>query len=313
MFTFRSFALASVVALTCCSEQAAVTTTSSEIEGKLSIDSLNDYEFTGSYDSDVGTVKFVAFVESDTKISAVAFVNDTQIDLYATSEDDGHVGFRVHGGELDEKAHILLDRIHVELADRFPYPEEGAMLDESPQHVGLLRNYLGFLSEAPMRMQDDIIDTRIGREPKVIRMIPDDKTPTPTQPTPTPAPACSDVPDNDGVTILPTCCRGGGAILFQHDDLPGGHCFMTLAGTCGTSSPSGCVGRCGPGCNAGPGYYQDCVDHDLCLDHEGGGSGITPAGKCGDEWWEAVDDFAFAYSAAAPLFWWLRTGSGPCS
>lgn len=311
MFTLRSIALASMVVFAACDEQASTTHVSSAIEGKLTIDALDDREFTGSYQSEAGTVKFVAFVDSDTRISAIAFVNDVQIDLYATSEDDGHVGFRVHGGVLDEKAHVLLYEIHGDLAERFPYPEEGSTIDDSPQHVALLRDYLGFLSEAPMRMKDDVIDTHIGRDPKIDRLIPDDKVPDPAPtPTPAPAPTCSDVPDNDGITLLPMCCFGGATVLFDHDDLPGGHCFTTLPGKCGMTS--GCAGRCGPGCGTVEGYYQDCLDHDLCLDHEGGGSGLTPAGKCGDEWWEAVDDFAFAYSWGAPMMWWLRTGSSAC-
>jgi hypothetical protein len=42
-----------------------------------------------------------------------------------------------------------------------------------------------------------------------------------------------------------------------------------------------------------------------------GGSGLTPSGKCGDEWYDAVDDFAFdaAYWGrllSNPFFGWVQ-------
>ena len=279
-----------------CSSDQELSTTTATVEfepsregGNLVIDALNDFEFGGSFESELGLVKFSAYRESETKLTAQALINDTLIDIYATSEDTGHVGFWVHGGKLDENAHQLLAAVHLQLADLFPYPQEGAKLDETPQHVGLLRNYLGFLSEAPMRLPDEFYDTRIGAEDR-IRIGEPTTPPKPT--TPPPAPPCGEVGDNDGVTLLPQCCNGGTTIAYQHDDLPGGHCFMTLGDVCGTSSPVGCAGRCGPGCTALPPYFQDCMDHDLCLVHDGGGGGLTPSGKCGDEWWDAADDFA---------------------
>jgi hypothetical protein len=60
---------------------------------------------------------------------------------------------------------------------------------------------------------------------------------------------------------------------------------------------SNCSGRCGAGCNwFDDDYTWDCLDHDRCVDWYGGDvwSGNP---NCGDEFWDASDDYAATYLA----------------
>lgn len=56
-----------------------------------------------------------------------------------------------------------------------------------------------------------------------------------------------------------------------------------------------CTGRCGAGCNwFDNDYTWDCFDHDRCVDHYGG-SVMSDNSNCGDEFWDASDDYALTY------------------
>jgi hypothetical protein len=59
-----------------------------------------------------------------------------------------------------------------------------------------------------------------------------------------------------------------------------------------------CSGRCGAGCNHwfDDDYTWDCFDHDRCVDHYGG-STMSGNPNCGDEFWDAADDYALTYGA----------------
>lgn len=61
---------------------------------------------------------------------------------------------------------------------------------------------------------------------------------------------------------------------------------------------SNCSGRCGAGCNHwfDDDYTWDCFDHDRCVDHYGG-STLSDNANCGDEFWDAADDYAATYVA----------------
>jgi hypothetical protein len=59
----------------------------------------------------------------------------------------------------------------------------------------------------------------------------------------------------------------------------------------GPCARDGCLGRCGPGCDAPPNpgiqkFTDGCFDHDLCTRATG-----NILGPCADEWRAAVDDF----------------------
>lgn len=63
-------------------------------------------------------------------------------------------------------------------------------------------------------------------------------------------------------------------------------------------SQANCSGRCGAGCNHwfDDDYTWDCFDHDRCVDHYGGSS-MWDNSNCGDEFWEADDDYWYTYGA----------------
>jgi hypothetical protein len=59
-----------------------------------------------------------------------------------------------------------------------------------------------------------------------------------------------------------------------------------------------CRGRCGAGCNHwfDDDYTWDCFDHDRCVTTYGG-SDLSGNSNCGDEFWDAADDYALTYGA----------------
>jgi len=88
----------------------------------------------------------------------------------------------------------------------------------------------------------------------------------------------------DGIWYLPSCNAQNWA---EHDADAGGHCML---GESIWSGPNyGCMGRCGAGCGYAS-YTYDCLDHDRCCGVHGGCSDPWN-GNCGDEYWEASDDW----------------------
>lgn len=76
------------------------------------------------------------------------------------------------------------------------------------------------------------------------------------------------------------------------------HCYQGYSRYYGSTTPN-CVGRCGAGCGwyGGSGAYtHDCHDHDWCVRfHTEAGAADPGHPSCGDEFWDADDDF-----------WWAR-------
>ncbi|GAA1850974.1 hypothetical protein GCM10009751_04250 [Myceligenerans crystallogenes] len=90
--------------------------------------------------------------------------------------------------------------------------------------------------------------------------------------------------DEDGIYYM--ACTTAYRSL-QHDS--DAHCFRTESIHTGPGS-SECMGECGPGCNGINAYTYDCGDHDRCGRMHGGSLNPWDA-ECGDEYWEADDDF----------------------
>jgi len=72
-----------------------------------------------------------------------------------------------------------------------------------------------------------------------------------------------------------------------------GHCFTCASRAAGRNS-NDCAGECGPGCNGLNIYTWDCLDHDYCCRIHGGCWNPWD-GECGDEWWDADDDFIWGW------------------
>lgn len=99
---------------------------------------------------------------------------------------------------------------------------------------------------------------------------------------------------NDGVT----CIKRGSSYTLSYTDRNNRVIRKSrTAGYNGGGSYS-CMGRCGAACGswwAASAWTLDCFEHDQCsLDYGASGGGNDP--NCGDEWWEASDDWIYGVS-----------------
>lgn len=102
------------------------------------------------------------------------------------------------------------------------------------------------------------------------------------------ATAACQVSDDNGIWYFP--CTTANRTLC-HD--AGGHCWLCETIHTGPGS-SECMGECGPGCNGLNIYTYDCGDHDRCGRAHGGS--LNPwDSECGDEYWDADDDFIWGW------------------
>jgi|GEM_PF-1268823 len=95
--------------------------------------------------------------------------------------------------------------------------------------------------------------------------------------------------NEDGILYFGSCATFGRTICHDADS----HCFLCEVVNAGPAS-SGCLGECGPGCDGLNIYTYDCGDHDQCGRVHGGSLNPWDA-ECGDEYWEADDDFLWGW------------------
>jgi hypothetical protein len=88
--------------------------------------------------------------------------------------------------------------------------------------------------------------------------------------------------------ILYTGCNVNAWVV--HD--AGSHCFLGESIYVGPASYD-CMGKCGGGCFIITGFTYDCADHDRCGRVHGGSTNPWDS-ECGDEYWEADDDFLWS-------------------
>lgn len=200
----------------------------------------------------------------------------------------------------NERDQRLLLQFHEALAAHIPYG--GTYNSEEPDrslpHEALIRNFSGMFSESPLKLPPE----------RIIEQMAEKRMEKPSKPKPAngsppgnPPPGCQlDPGDNDGVVFMFWCCWSTDVFTPWDHDRPD-TCLMTDNHRCGYRGDllTPCAGRCGPGCASSPMYFQDCLDHDFCSDVENGGGGATDPfdRNCGDEFGEAVDDFAAIYAA----------------
>ncbi|WP_236606378.1 hypothetical protein [Sandaracinus amylolyticus] len=93
--------------------------------------------------------------------------------------------------------------------------------------------------------------------------------------------------NEDGIWRLPGC-NGVHWAWAEHDAT--NHCLRAENSPYGTGT-DGCSGRCGITCNSSWNLFTwDCLEHDDCSIDHGGGTNPWDA-SCGDEYWEAADDW----------------------
>jgi hypothetical protein len=95
--------------------------------------------------------------------------------------------------------------------------------------------------------------------------------------------------NEDGILYFGSCATAGRTICHDADS----HCFLCETISSGPGS-SGCLGECGPDCDGLNIYTYDCGDHDRCGRVHGGSLNPWDA-ECGDEYWEADDDFLWGW------------------
>ncbi|GAA1875108.1 hypothetical protein GCM10009687_48940 [Asanoa iriomotensis] len=88
--------------------------------------------------------------------------------------------------------------------------------------------------------------------------------------------------------ILYTGCNVNAWVVHDADS----HCFLGEVIYVGPASYD-CMGKCGGGCFIITGYTYDCADHDRCGRAHGGSTNPWDS-ECGDEYWEADDDFLWS-------------------
>eukprot|EP00457_Paulinella_chromatophora_P008024 gb/GEZN01008051.1/.p1 GENE.gb/GEZN01008051.1/~~gb/GEZN01008051.1/.p1 ORF type:complete len:355 (+),score=26.61 gb/GEZN01008051.1/:78-1142(+) len=95
---------------------------------------------------------------------------------------------------------------------------------------------------------------------------------------------------DDGALCM--CPYGGGSIWTASYDIDAGDYSW---GRYHGSDSNQCTGRCGAGCSVmDQQAFQDCFDHDSCVDHVGG-SALRGNPDCGNEFDHAADDYLASY------------------
>ena len=139
-------------------------------------------------------------------------------------------------------------------------------------HGELLLRHLDRLAEAAPGLEIGQHDTVLDPQPRWLRSA-----------------TCGD----DGLTCL--AGTSGNATAYYQPD--GGVCTSVANHEYGENH-SWCRGRCGAGCASwwfpDDDYTQDCFDHDTCVDELNAGNFFWDV-DCGDEFWEADDDYFGTY------------------
>lgn len=108
-------------------------------------------------------------------------------------------------------------------------------------------------------------------------------------------------PDDDGIVYFNNCSRSANADLYH--DARNAHCFLVQRDRRVGPCTKKCKGKCGPGCGGGPRRFRDpftrdCAEHDQCCAIHGG-CFYPRDSQCGDEFFDADDDFLFAKGTCA--------------
>ncbi len=254
----------------CVTEASAPDTTAGS---GLSITTLDDTAVRGSFVHAGSIIEFVSEATGPERARLHLAVNgapiDVELDLVAqTFVDDGHAQALFE----DDLAALLALRDALGAA----HPELATTL-----HGTLLARHADRLAEAPAgftfeRREHELraLTQPRQRDPKVLG-------------------ADADGCGGDGATCLSGTDGWDYAVYDPGND---GTCQWQWAQY--GESQANCSGRCGAGCNHwfDDDYTWDCFDHDRCVDRYGG-SVMSDNANCGDEFWDAADDYVLTYGA----------------
>jgi hypothetical protein len=187
----------------------------------------------------------------------------------------------------------------------FTKPVREKAQESVPAHQDLLARLSGLIAEAPLGIKfssQDVpkpvtatTDTRFTPEgvPAVESCLQEviNTTDSGSESRRAAIAACQEA-NEDGILYFGSCSIANRTICHDADS----HCFLCESVPSGVGSSVDCLGRCGPGCGLPPPvgghgpYTYDCGDHDKCGRDHGGSLNPWDA-ECGDEYWEADDDF----------------------
>lgn len=254
----------------------------------LSIVRHTNTALEGSYSRSGSVVSFSSTVEAS---RAVLSLNVVGKQVEATLDESRNVAtIDPHGREFSNSDTQILDELEGALDSYFS--SRGRQLTVNER---ILTRVVAFLSEAPNSIP--LMAHAITRPPEIdgsSGVLPD-KVPeaencvTPASESADPR-SCQQA-DNDGIAYLP--CNA--VVSVCYDAAAAGQCFLCEPIFVGPRAV-GCMGRCGPGCGSARGlglYTQDCADHDRCCRRYGGCLDFR-RWHCGDEYWEASDDFVWS-------------------
>jgi hypothetical protein len=262
--------------------------------------------FRGGFSHGAGIVSFDAKATSPVTSSATITVNGKTF----TVERDVKAGMaRWSGGGVslvpeDRSAMLRFDKA---LVTKLTAPLKDKNVTTIPAHQDLLSRLSALIAEAPLgtamtkqevaKPAEATSDTRYTPDgvPTVESCLQDViKTSEPKTDARTVAVAACQQGNEDSILYF-SCAIGGKWLCHDSDS----HCFLCETIQAGYGASVDCLGRCGPGCGLPPptgghgAYTYDCGDHDRCGQAHGGSANPWDS-ECGDEYWEADDDFLWA-------------------
>lgn len=267
----RASALAVAALLLLLSTGAAVAAPVDRGLGTLEIGSRGPAEISGQFGRAGSLLFFSSRRVAASLIVVQVQVNGVVLDA-SMSLEPWEVNWTGHGSALFRHDRDTLLAFTRRLDERLA-PQTRAL----PPHEDILRRLAHFWAEAP-------VGQTLG-EQRVTK--PAAGRPDPRFPGESPFAAVEGcyIPENNGVTLF-SCTFQNKVVCHDADN--GGHCFTCEAVPAGCGGS--CLAECGPGCFGTNTVSWDCGDHDRCCQHHGGCTNPFDS-NCGDEYFEAADDF----------------------
>ncbi|WP_299040058.1 hypothetical protein [uncultured Pseudokineococcus sp.] len=258
----------------------------------------------GSFDHSAGQVEVEAAAVTTTEDSATVTVNGkdftvTRDDVAQTVTRDGH------GNVLQQEDLVALEALARDL--NHEHVEPSATTRAGRDHVDLLVRYVALLASAPVGQE---IGARVIDEPRMVLVtdaaVRSDESAAEAVAAEECAQRAADAADGvdradradaaaapcqradeDGILYM-SCSRSRRSLYYDAQD----RCWSRDYVVSGPGS-AGSLGECGPGSAGIDTYTYDCGEHDRCGRVHGGS--FNPWDRnCGDEFFEAEDDFLYA-------------------
>ncbi len=276
--------------------------TSADVPSKsppLSIESINNERFSASFGRSTSFVELESIKQGKDAATATLKIGGDTFKV-SRNVDKGTATWSGGGAILTKAEKDALLAMAISTSEEVPsrFSATGSTM---PDNVDLALRFLLLIADAPVGV---VIDTSDVPAPVVTFEKPEDLAEAArTASVPCdqeifsfggirdseigPQRACQQS-NEDGIMYM--SCYLSHRVL-EHDAT--GHCLLGESIQSGPGSTD-CLGKCGAGCYGGGAYTWDCGEHDRCGRVHGGS--VNPYDvDCGDEYWEADDDFLWGY------------------